>query len=196
MDILKCEARNAADMPNFGRGYRANCSELFRTVTGTEVFRTVPFGNTSGTLRNTSVVREHFGTLRNTQKEQNFLFSSFCSSCLARVRNQRSHNSQVQLSRGWCQVPGGTRMMVTSPGGPGRGGGWLDQGSNGRIGHTSEHFGHELFRTVPELFPTGTLRNRPVPVSLRNTSGTLRNRSLDPLVLTRPSPLRPSTTHA
>ena len=124
------EGRGLRYLPCLERGYRANCSELFRTVTGTEVFRTVPFGNTSGTLRNTSVVREHFGTLRNTQKEQNFFFSSFCSSCLARMRNQRSHNSQVQLSRGWCQVPGGTRMMVTYFPWRAREGGWWDQGSN------------------------------------------------------------------
>ena len=40
----------------------------------------------------------------------------------------------------------------------------------------------DLFRTVPELFPDGTLRNRPVPNSLRNSSITLRNSSDDPLV--------------
>ena len=46
---------------------RPNCSELSRTAPGTEVFRTVPIGNTSGTLRNTSSA--DFGEMLTCQVE-------------------------------------------------------------------------------------------------------------------------------
>ena len=44
---------SAADAPLL-RGCRPNCSDLFRTTPGTDLFRTVPPGNSSGTLRNSS----------------------------------------------------------------------------------------------------------------------------------------------